>query len=183
MHFFVLPPPPMRATCAVDLILGRFSEHISYYKSIWNTWAEIFIGLVLSRTLCGKINITGNKLRSDFRLPTLCRWGLHSSETFRGVQYVTDVSGQYRLHLQVPSTPKTILLGPLDPWRWDRYVVPKRRARTTDPRRATSQKSQDLKRRQVVPKLRTGWFMITCLYVPTAVCRFLLILSENLNGW
>jgi hypothetical protein len=44
--------------------------------------------LVLSQTLCGKINITGNKMHPDFRLPTLCRWGLHSSETFRGVRYV-----------------------------------------------------------------------------------------------
>lgn len=56
--------------------------------------------LVLSRTLCGMINIIGNKLHPDFRPPTLCRWGLHSSETFRSVRYVTDVSGPYRLHLQ-----------------------------------------------------------------------------------
>jgi hypothetical protein len=152
-------------------------EYLNYIG--WNLCCY----LVLSRTHWGMINITGNKLHPDFRLPTLCRWGLQSSEKFRGVRYVTDVSGPYRLHLQVPSTPKAILLGQIDPWEWNRYVVPKRRARTTDLRRATSQKSRDLKRLQVVPKLRTGWIMITYLYVPTAVCRFLLILSENLKDW
>jgi hypothetical protein len=75
--------------------------------------------LVLSRTLCGMINIIGNKLHPDFRPPTLCRRGFHSPETFRCVRHVTDVSGPYRLHIQLPGTPKTILLGPLDPWRWN----------------------------------------------------------------
>ena len=36
------------------------------------------------------------------------------------------------------------LLGFLDPWRWDRYVVPKRRYRNTTQRCVMSQKGADL---------------------------------------
>jgi len=146
-YAFLFSPPPheghiRRGSHSWSIRRTHFvlQEYVKYVVSN-------FCCLVLSRTLCEMINIIWNKQYPDFRLATLCRWGLQSTETFRSVRYVTDVSGPYWLHLQVLSTPQTILLGPLDPWKWDRYVVPKRRARTTDLRRATSQKSQDLKRR------------------------------------
>ena len=46
----------------------------------------------------------------------------------------------FRFHLQGSGS----LLGLLDPWRWDRYVVPKRRYRTTIQRCVISQKSSYL---------------------------------------
>ena len=153
--FEIFVPLPLRATRPADLILGRYADQISYCNSILNTWADIVVTvLVLSRKLHEMINVVGNKLHWDLRLPPVCVWGLHSSPTFRGVPWY--VNGRFGttsgLHLQLSSTPRTDLVGPLGPWRWDRYVVPKRRT--------VSQKSQDLKRRQVVPKLRTGWITI-----------------------
>ena len=138
--------------------------------------------LVLSRTLCGMINIIGNKLHPDFRLPTPGRWGLHSSETFWGLRYVRTFRDHIGYIFKCQALQKQCFLDRLT-LENGTYVVPKRRALATDLRRTTSQKSQDLKRRQVIPKLRTGWVMITYLFVPTAVCRFLLILSENLKDW
>lgn len=99
--FFVSPPPSpheghMRRRSRswsirrTHFILQEFLKYIG---------CNFCCCLVLSRTHCGMINITGNKLHPDFRLPTPCRWGLHSSETFRGVQYFTDFSGPYQLHL------------------------------------------------------------------------------------
>jgi hypothetical protein len=73
----------------------------------------------------------------DFRLPPRCWWALHSSGILRGAvwQFFTDV-----------SVPSSRIKGPrrkglLTPWRWDRYLVPKRRQRNTTRRRVISQKS------------------------------------------
>jgi hypothetical protein len=57
-------------------------------------------------------------------------------ELYALLGYYTALSGSYK--------GQEVLLGFLDPWRWDRQVVPKRWYRTTTQRCVISQKRADL---------------------------------------
>jgi hypothetical protein len=71
-------------------------------------------------------------------------WDLRSSGILRRFDrwFCTDVSGQpIRPISRVMKSKKKALLGLHDPWRWDQWVVPRRRYRTTTQRWVISQKS------------------------------------------
>ena len=68
----------------------------------------------------------------------------HQNVTWPVLVVRADVSGRHRSHQQESSSARRILVGLFEPWRWDWYVVPKRRYQTTNLRRITSQKSEGL---------------------------------------
>jgi hypothetical protein len=78
------------------------------------------------------------------RLPLQFTWSLSSGMLHSVGWFCTDVSG---LRIGLMSK-KKLLLGHLDPWRRDRYVVPKRRCET-NLRCVTSQKTTQFKYRVV----------------------------------
>jgi hypothetical protein len=69
--------------------------------------------------------------QSGCKAPPRCSCGLRSSGILRGVGWylTTDVSGQHMSPVAKGQAvqEEEIVLGFLDPWRWDRYFVPKRR--------------------------------------------------------
>jgi hypothetical protein len=82
----------------------------------------------------------------DFRLPPRSQWDLHSSVIFtqsRVVVRYRRFRKTYGSHLQVSSSPRMIISGLLDSWKWDRYFVPKRLELTILLRCVKSQNSGD----------------------------------------
>jgi hypothetical protein len=70
----------------------------------------------------------------DFRLQPRCKWGLCSSGMLRSLKWWLPTFRDGGVHhscitayMIIPG----IRFGPLDPWRWERRVVPKRRSLNT----------------------------------------------------
>lgn len=84
----------------------------------------------------------------DFRLLPLCKRDLGSSEMLRRIElwFITDVSGQ-------PLSPilKSQAKKRLDPQRWDREIISKRRSKVTIPRCVKSQKRKISSTFQIIP--------------------------------
>ena len=79
----------------------RCPKHVELFMIInYNCCVKLVPLVMINRDLQRSDDVT----MRYFRLPPQCRWDLRSSAILRGVQEKF-----------------------LDPWRWDRYVVPKRR--------------------------------------------------------
>jgi hypothetical protein len=61
----------------------------------------------------------------DFRLLPRCRWDVRSSGVLRGVEWLFCTTFRRNCQYQLRC-----LFGLLDPWKWERYVLLKRRYRT-----------------------------------------------------
>ena len=66
---------------------------------------------------------TNTKTVRYFRLSPRCKWDLRSFGILRSVVAYRHIGTTYRSSLQESSSPRRTLYL----WRWDRYVVPKRR--------------------------------------------------------